>query len=55
VHKTGSFRERYTGDEGDIVAIDKFGASAPGDTIIEQYGFTVNQIAERVRKLLNVE
>lgn len=44
--------ERYVGLEGDIIAIDKFGASAPGDTIIEQYGFTVSQIVERVKKLL---
>lgn len=46
--------ERYVGDEGDIIAIDKFGASAPGETIIEQYGFSVNQIAKRVKNLLDV-
>ncbi|MBU5443836.1 transketolase [Paenibacillus sp. MSJ-34] len=45
--------ERYVGMEGDIIAIDKFGASAPGETIIEQYGFSVNQIAVRVKKLLH--
>ncbi|WP_397334587.1 transketolase [Paenibacillus sp. 1011MAR3C5] len=47
--------ERYVGDEGEIIAIDKFGASAPGDTIIEQYGFSVSQIAGRVKKLLNIQ
>ncbi|MFF2886358.1 transketolase [Paenibacillus sp. NPDC057967] len=47
--------ERYVGDEGEIIAIDKFGASAPGDTIIEQYGFSVSQIAGRVKKLLDVQ
>lgn len=47
--------ERYVGDEGDIIAIDKFGASAPGETIIEQYGFSVNQITKRVKKLLDVD
>jgi len=47
--------ERYVGDEGEIIAIDKFGASAPGDTIIEQYGFSVSQIAERVKKLLHID
>ena len=46
--------ERYVGMEGDIIAIDRFGASAPGDTIIEQYGFNVSQITERVKKLLHV-
>ena len=35
--------ERYTGLDGDVIAIDKFGASAPGETIIEKYGFTVKQ------------
>lgn len=47
--------ERYVGDEGEIIAIDKFGASAPGDTIIEQYGFSVSQITRRVKKLLNIQ
>ncbi|GIP17662.1 transketolase [Paenibacillus montaniterrae] len=47
--------ERYVGDEGDIIAIDKFGASAPGDTIIEQYGFSVVQVAARVKKLLELQ
>ncbi|RJX38960.1 transketolase [Paenibacillus pinisoli] len=47
--------ERYVGDEGEIIAIDKFGASAPGDTIIEQYGFSVSQIAKRVKKLLHID
>lgn len=46
--------ERYVGLEGEIIAIDRFGSSAPGDTIIEQYGFSVNQIVKRVKKLLDV-
>ena len=32
--------ERYVGDEGAIVGIDHFGASAPGATIFEHFGFT---------------
>ena len=31
---------KYVGDEGEMIAIDTFGASAPGDTVIEKYGFT---------------
>lgn len=46
--------ERYVGHEGDIIAIDRFGASAPGDTIIEKYGFNVSEIAKRVKNLLDV-
>ncbi|MBW8348978.1 transketolase [Bacillus sp. IITD106] len=44
--------ERYTGDEGDILAIDKFGASAPGEKVIEEYGFTVENVVSKVEKLL---
>lgn len=36
--------ERYTGLDGASVAIDKFGASAPGATVIENYGFTVDNV-----------
>ncbi|KPN15193.1 transketolase [Bacillus australimaris] len=45
--------ERYTGLDGDVIAIDKFGASAPGETIIEQYGFTVSNVVSRVKAKLN--
>lgn len=45
--------ERYTGDEGDILAIDRFGASAPGEKIMEEYGFTVGNVVQRVKALLN--
>ncbi|ANB57869.1 transketolase [Anoxybacillus sp. B7M1] len=45
--------ERYTGDEGDILAIDRFGASAPGEQIMKEYGFTVEHVIERVKKLLH--
>ncbi|KIQ94474.1 Transketolase [Anoxybacillus thermarum] len=45
--------ERYTGDEGDILAIDRFGASAPGEKIMQEYGFTVENVVARVKSLLN--
>jgi transketolase len=44
---------RYTGDEGDVLAIDQFGASAPGEKIIQEYGFTVENVVNRVKALLN--
>jgi len=44
---------RYAGDEGDVLAIDQFGASAPGEKIIEEYGFTVANVVNRVKQLLN--
>lgn len=43
---------RYTGDEGDVLAIDQFGASAPGEKIMEEYGFTAQNVVERVKALL---
>ncbi|WP_192988415.1 transketolase [Carnobacterium mobile] len=36
--------ERYVGLDGATVAIDKYGASAPGNTVIENYGFTVENV-----------
>lgn len=45
--------ERYTGSEGDILGIDTFGASAPGEKVIEEYGFTVEGVIKRVKTLLN--
>ena len=38
--------ERYAGDEGAIVGIDHFGASATGDEIMRRFGFTVDRVAE---------
>lgn len=44
--------ERYVGDGGDILAIDRFGASAPGDRVIKEYGFTVDNVVAKVKALL---
>ncbi|MFS1514898.1 transketolase [Bacillus sp. SCS-151] len=44
--------ERYTGDEGEILAINQFGASAPGEKIMAEYGFTVENVVNKVKSLL---
>ncbi|MGI2327132.1 transketolase [Planococcus sp. YIM B11945] len=44
--------ERYTGDEGEILAIDHFGASAPGERIMEEFGFTPENVASKVKNLI---
>ncbi|WP_045505907.1 transketolase [Bacillus amyloliquefaciens] len=44
---------KFTGLEGDVLGIDRFGASAPGETIMKEYGFTAENVADRVKKLLN--
>ena len=46
--------ERYIGDEGDVLAIDHFGASAPGEKIMEEYGFTVENIVSKVKAFLTI-
>lgn len=43
---------KYTGDEGSVLAIDTFGASAPGNTVIEKYGFTVENVVKQMSNLL---
>ncbi|CAM3267815.1 transketolase [Paenibacillus lupini] len=44
--------ERYVGDQGAIIAIDRFGASAPGDRVIKEYGFTVENVVSKVKSVL---
>lgn len=44
--------ERYVGSEGDVLGIDRFGASAPGPTVIREYGFTIENVVARVKALL---
>jgi len=43
---------RYVGDDGDILGVDRFGASAPGATIMAARGFTPDNICSRARDLL---
>lgn len=42
---------KYVGFEGDVLAIDQFGASAPGEIVMEKYGFTVENVVEKVKSL----
>lgn len=43
---------RYVGLEGDVIGIDQFGASAPGEKIMEEYGFSVNNVVAKVKAML---
>lgn len=43
---------KYVGDEGDVIAIDQFGASAPGEKIMEEYGFSVDNVVSRFKSLI---
>jgi transketolase len=42
----------YVGDEGDVIGVDRFGASAPGKVMMREYGFTVDHVFERAMKLV---
>lgn len=44
--------EKYTGDEGKIISIEQFGASAPYKTLLESYGFTVDNVYQTAKRLL---
>lgn len=44
--------ERYVGDEGAIIGIDRFGASAKGEKVITEYGFTVENVIKHVKEVL---
>lgn len=43
--------ERYIGSEGKMIGIDHFGASAPGGFVLEQFGFTVDNVVNTFNEL----
>ncbi len=43
---------RYVGLKGDVIALDRFGASAPGDVVMRELGFNVDNVLQRARALL---
>jgi transketolase len=44
---------KYAGDEGDVIGVDRFGASAPEEVVMREYGFTVEKVYERAMKLMS--
>ena len=42
---------KYTGSNDRVIGIDKFGASAPGNTVYAKYGFTAENVVKAVQKL----
>jgi transketolase len=43
---------RYLGDEGAMISVDEFGRSAPGGTIMEKFGYTVDNVVTKAKELL---
>lgn len=43
---------KYVGDEGEVIGLSRFGASGPGDEVLDKLGFAVEHIVERALALL---
>ena len=46
--------QRYTGAAGDMLGMDRFGASAPAAVLLEKFGFTVDNVVARARRLITL-
>lgn len=44
--------DHYTGARGDMLGVERFGASAPATVLLREYGFTVENVCARARALL---
>ncbi len=44
--------EHFVGMEGKRIGVDRFGASAPGEVVMEKYGFTAERVAEAAREVV---
>jgi transketolase len=43
---------KYAGLDGDVLGLDRFGASAPGPKVMSELGFTAENVAARAKKLV---
>jgi len=43
---------KYVGQDGDVIGLDRFGASAPGPKVLAEFGFTAENIAARAKALV---
>jgi transketolase len=43
---------KYTGDHGDTLCVDRFGASAPAEDVFKDYGFTVENVIKKAKAML---
>jgi transketolase len=43
---------KYVGDAGDTLTVDRFGASAPAEDVFREYGFTVENVIKKAKKLI---
>jgi transketolase len=43
---------KYVGKDGDVIGLDRYGASAPGPIVLEKLGFSAGNVVERAKKLV---
>jgi transketolase len=43
---------KYVGQDGDVIGLDRFGASAPGAKVMAELGFTAENVAARAKALV---
>ncbi|MGA8729646.1 MAG: transketolase, partial [Terracidiphilus sp.] len=43
---------KYVGQDGDVIGLDRFGASAPGPIVLRELGFTAENVAAKAKALL---
>jgi transketolase len=43
---------KYVGDNGDTLCVDRFGASAPAEDVFKDYGYTVENVIRKAKKLV---
>jgi transketolase len=44
---------RYVGDQGDVLGVERFGASAPAGALMREFGFTTDNVLARARRLMD--
>ena len=47
--------DSYLGPPDAVLGVDRFGASAPGEVVMREYGFTVENVCQQARALLGVK
>ena len=46
---------RYVGTQGDVLGIDRYGASAPAEVLLKEFGYTVDNVCLRAKALLRTQ
>ena len=47
--------ERWVGERGAAISLERYGASAPGEVVLEKLGFSANNVLKHARALLKTK